>query len=109
MYNCKRKSVTLVLVVVLVIVGLCFQTPTAKALKEYTVNASPSIAGQVAEYKFHVELEKKIDVHERFHLYFPKGTTFIPPLPTEKSELKRRLTTIIEAVHFSVPNSYCPS
>lgn len=109
MKSSKRKSVTLVLVVVLTMVGLYAQSPKAKALKEYAVGVSPSTAGKVAEYKFHVELEKKIGVHERFHLYFPKGTSFIPPLPTEKSELKRRLTTIIEAVHFSVPNSYCPS
>jgi hypothetical protein len=43
MNNCKQKSLVLVSVLLIALVGLCFQTPIVKALKDYTVNASPSI------------------------------------------------------------------
>lgn len=42
-------------------------------MKDFTVTTEPCINNQVAEFEFHVTLEKKIGAHERFYLHLFSG------------------------------------
>ena len=96
------KKVSLRIVSTIIMVFLCGGLyPSAKAIQNFTVEVTPKITGAVAEYKFQFTLEKKIEVHQSFHIIFPKGTTLTPPIPEGENEKKLRLTDIVDAITFN--------
>lgn len=92
----------------LIVLGLLVPfSPSAKAVKDFTVEVSPRRVGSIAKYQFHMSFEKKLGVHEWLHIQFPAGTTLTPPIPEDKDARMRRLKEIIESIEFGDPCSAC--
>ena len=64
------------------------------AISNFWVDISPKTTSTIADYSFHVTLEKKLGTFDWMHLYFPKGTTFHPPLPDDEVSRKKRAREI---------------
>jgi len=75
----------------------------AKAIKEFKVDVVPRRTGSIAKYQFHFSIEKKIEVHQWFHIVFPIGTKLTPPLPEEEHERTLQLKEIAESINLSLP------
>jgi hypothetical protein len=102
--NQTRRLFSFLIVFTILLGGFIVQPAPAKAIKNFTVEVMPKLAGAVAEYKFQFVLEKKIEVHQWFHLRFPKGTILTPPIPdenTKKEQYRQRLKDIIDSISFN--------
>jgi len=86
--------------------GFSFIQP-AKALKNFYMEIYPRKAGVSATYRFHVTLEKKVELYRYILFGFPQGTTITPPMPTDPKELEERLKKINELIAFLSPCKAC--
>jgi len=95
-----RKLFSFLVVIVVLFGGFIFKPAPAKAIKNFTVEVTPRVCGEVAEYKFQVTIEKKLRVYEWIKFNFSKETKLIPPLPDEKEANIQRRKDIIENIYF---------
>lgn len=101
----KQFLSTLLLLVVFLSSFICFNAYSAKAISDFSVKLQPRLVSTIAEYEFHFKLSKKVLVHDWFHITFPPGTDFCPPLPGEGRDRNIRLKQIM--VSFVMDSKSC--
>ena len=111
--NLTKRILSLFVVVIILMVGFVIKPAPAKAIKNFTVEVTPKVVGEVAEYKFQFTVEKKTGVHQWVYMSFPKGTILTPPLPEGEIERKERLSDIMYSIKIQpsgVPccDEWCP-
>jgi hypothetical protein len=77
----KRKLLSLICCLLLILCLLPIQTPKVKAINNVWIEVMSRRVGMKATYKFHFTIEKTLRVHQYIKLIFPKGTTMPPEDP----------------------------
>lgn len=104
------KCLSVVCIFILCCGVFLYKSPTAKAIKELSVDVQPRRVSAVATYKFHFTIEKDLDVYNRVTLVFPPGTTFTPPIPEDEKEKRERLWKMLDYIYFgTTPCGPCAS
>jgi hypothetical protein len=77
----KRKLLSLICCLLLILCLLPIQAPKVKAINNVWIEVMSRRVGMKATYKFHFSLEKTLAVHHYIKLIFPKEVTFPPKDP----------------------------
>jgi ArsR family metal-binding transcriptional regulator len=75
-----RKLFSILVTIAILFGSFIFKPTPAKAIKNFIVEVTPKVVGEVAEYKFNFTVEKELQVHDRITLLFPSGVV-VPEIP----------------------------
>jgi hypothetical protein len=104
--NQTRRILSFFIVVIILFGGFIIKSVPVKAIKNFTVEVTPKVVSEVAEYKFSFTVEKELQIHDRITLLFPSGVV-VPEIPDwQIEENKDRVREMMQSIEIGGESYY---